>query len=149
MQNVQPSGGRVVNGRCEECGMPILPEHTCTCGAKGPLPPRQRRGCIAPRGSTGSRPQCGRLRRGRAHRPCVLRKRRPARGPARRCAHRPPCLDPAPPKRTGTAAWSLITAALFLLLPALYLLLQRSNTPCPRAAPACRGTSDRGLQQRL
>ena len=35
-------------------------------------------------------------------------------------------------KRTGTAAWSLITAALFLLLPALYLLLQRStSTPVP------------------
>ena len=35
-------------------------------------------------------------------------------------------------KRTGTAAWSLITAALFLLLPALYLLLQRSTvTPVP------------------
>ena len=32
-------------------------------------------------------------------------------------------------KRTGTAAWSLITAALFLLLPALYLLLQRSTVP--------------------
>lgn len=35
-------------------------------------------------------------------------------------------------KRTGTAAWSLITVALFLLLPALYLLLQRSTvTPVP------------------
>lgn len=35
-------------------------------------------------------------------------------------------------KRTGTAAWSLITAVLFLLLPALYLLLQRSTvTPVP------------------
>ena len=30
MQKCSLCGGRVVNGRCEECGMPIPPEHTYT-----------------------------------------------------------------------------------------------------------------------
>ena len=30
MQKCSLCGGRVINGRCEECGMPIPPEHTYT-----------------------------------------------------------------------------------------------------------------------
>lgn len=30
MQKCSLCGGRVVNGRCEECGLPIPPEHTYT-----------------------------------------------------------------------------------------------------------------------
>ena len=106
MQKCSLCGGRVVNGRCEECGMPIPPEHTYTLRGESAHYHRVNGEDVLHRvRPTGSRPAVS--------------------GYARRAEIRTA-------KRTGTAAWSLITAALFLLLPALYLLLQRSTvTPIP------------------
>ena len=112
MQKCSLCGGRVVNGRCEECGMPIPPEHTYTLRGESAHYHRVNGEDVLHRvRPTGSRPKVD----------GYVEEERTARHAGIRTA-----------KRTGTAAWSLITAALFLLLPALYLLLQRSTvTPVP------------------
>lgn len=112
MQKCSLCGGRVVNGRCEECGMPIPPEHTYTLRGESAHYHRVNGEDVLHRvRPTGSRPKVD----------GYDEEERTARHAGIRTA-----------KRTGTAAWSLITAALFLLLPALYLLLQRSTvTPVP------------------
>ena len=57
MQKCSLCGGRVVNGRCEECGLPIPPEQYLTPARRErPLSPCQRRGCPAPRASPGRPP---------------------------------------------------------------------------------------------
>lgn len=124
MQKCSLCGGRVVNGRCEDCGLPIPPERRDTL-----------RGESAHYHRVNDEDVLHRVRP-RGSRPAVsgyAEEERTAHlhdsGTDR---HEAPRAVVPTAKRTSTAAWSLITAALFLLLPALYLLLQRStSTPVP------------------
>lgn len=132
MQKCSLCGGRVVNGRCEECGMPIPPEHTYTLRGESAHYHRVNGEDVLHRvRPTGSRPKVDGYdeeeRTAHVHESGSDRHESPRAvvRTARRAGIRTA-------KRTGTAAWSLITAVLFLLLPALYLLLQRSTvTPVP------------------
>ena len=132
MQKCSLCGGRVVNGRCEECGLPIPPEHTYTLRGESAHYHRVNGEDVLHRvRPTGSRPKVDGYdeeeRTAHVHESGSDRHEAPRAvvRTARRAGFRTA-------KRTGTAAWSLITAALFLLLPALYLLLQRSTvTPVP------------------
>lgn len=132
MQKCSLCGGRVVNGRCEECGMPIPPEHTYTLRGESAHYHRVNGEDVLHRvRPTGSRPKVDGYdeeeRTAHLHDSGTDRHEAP-RAVVRTARRAGICTT----KRTGTAAWSLITAALFLLLPALYLLLQRSTvTPVP------------------
>lgn len=129
MQKCSLCGGRVVNGRCEECGMPIPPEHTYTLRGESAHYHRVNGEDVLHRvRPTGSRPKVDGYdeeeRTAHVHESGSDRHAAPRAvvRTARRAGIRTA-------KRTGAAAWSILTTALFLLLPALYLLLQRSTFP--------------------
>ena len=132
MQKCSLCGGRVVNGRCEECGLPIPPEHTYTLRGESAHYHRVNGEDVLHRvRPTGSRPKVDGY--DEEERTAHVHERGSDRHEAPRAVVRTARrAGSRTAKRTGTAAWSLITAALFLLLPALYLLLQRSTvTPVP------------------
>lgn len=124
MQKCSLCGGRVINGRCEDCGLPIPPEHTYTLRGESAHYHRVNGEDVLHRvRPTGSRPAVSGY--AEEERTAHVHESGSDR-------HNAPRAVVRTAKRTGTAAWSLITAALFLLLPALYLLLQRSTvTPVP------------------
>lgn len=123
MQKCSLCGGRVINGRCEDCGLPIPPERRDTLRGESAHYHRVNDEDVLHRvRPRGSRPKVDGY--DEEERTAHLHDSGTDRHEAPRAVVRTA-------KRTGTAAWSLITAALFLL-PALYLLLQRSTvTPVP------------------
>ncbi len=127
MQKCSLCGGRVINGRCEDCGMPIPPERHDTLRGESAHYHRVNDEDVLHRvRPRGSRPAVsGYAEEERtAHLHDSGTDRHEAPRPMVRTARRAGLRTA---KRTGTAVWSILITALFLLLPALYLLLQRST----------------------
>lgn len=128
MQKCSLCGGRVINGRCEDCGLPIPPERRDTLRGESAHYHRVNDEDVLHRvRPRGSRPAVsGYAEEERtAHLHDSGTDRHEAPRAVVRTARRAGLRTT---KRTGTAAWSLLTTVLFLLLPALYLLLQRSTS---------------------
>ena len=128
MQKCSLCGGRVINGRCEDCGMPIPPERRDTLRGESAHYHRVNDEDVLHRvRPRGSRPAVsGYAEEERtAHLHDSGTDRHEAPRAVVRTARRAGLRTA---KRTGTAAWSLLTTVLVLLLPALYLLLQRSTS---------------------
>ena len=128
MQKCSLCGGRVINGRCEDCGLPIPPERRDTLRGESAHYHRVNDEDVLhrvrPRGSCPAVSGYAEEER-TAHLHDSGTDRHEASRAVVRTARRAGLRTT---KRTGSAAWSLITAVLFLLLPALYLLLQRSTS---------------------
>lgn len=128
MQKCSLCGGRVINGRCEDCGLPIPPERRDTLRGESAHYHRVNDEDVLHRvRPRGSRPAVsGYAEEERtAHLHDSGTDRHEAPRPMVRTARRAGLRTA---KRTGTAVWSILITALFLLLPALYLLLQRSTS---------------------
>lgn len=132
MQKRSLCGGRVVNGRCEECGMPIPPEHTYTLRGESAhyhrvngedVLHRVRPTAAAPRWTATTRKSAP---------PMYTRAAATGMSPRAPLCAPPAVPGSAPPSVPALPHGALSLRVLFLLLPALYLLLQRSTvTPVP------------------
>ena len=126
MQKCSLCGGRVVNGRCEDCGLPIPPEHNYTLRGESAHYHRVNGEDVLHRvRPAGNRPKVdgyddeertahvheNGTDRHEAPRPTVRTVSRPEGRTARR--------------RSNAAAWVIIVVALFLILPTLYMSLER------------------------
>lgn len=129
MQKCSLCGGRVVNGRCEECGMPIPPEHTYTLRGESAHYHRVNGEDVLHRvRPTGSRPKVegydDEERTAHVHESGSDRHAAPR--PAVRTARVEHHIEaPSRRRRSANAAWIIIVVALFLILPMLQVLLQR------------------------
>ncbi len=129
MQKCSLCGGRVVNGRCEECGMPIPPEHTYTLRGESAHYHRVNGEDVLHRvRPTGSRPKVegydDEERTAHVHERGTDRHNAPR--PAVRTARVEHHIEaPSRRRRSANAAWIIIVVALFLILPMLQVLLQR------------------------
>ena len=129
MQKCSLCGGRVVNGRCEECGMPIPPEHTYTLRGESAHYHRVNGEDVLHRvRPTGSRPKVegydDEERTALVHESGTDRHNAPR--PAVRTARVEHHIEaPSRRRRSANAAWIIIVVALFLILPMLQVLLQR------------------------
>ena len=129
MQKCSLCGGRVVNGRCEECGMPIPPEHTYTLRGESAHYHRVNGEDVLHRvRPTGSRPKVDGYdeeeRTAHVHESGSDRHTAPR--PAVRTARVEHHIEaPSRRRRSANAAWIIIVVALFLILPMLQVLLQR------------------------
>lgn len=129
MQKCSLCGGRVVNGRCEECGMPIPPEHTYTLRGESAHYHRVNGEDVLHRvRPTGSRPKVDGYdeeeRTAHVHESGTDRHNAPR--PAVRTARVEHHIEaPSRRRRSANAAWIIIVVALFLILPMLQVLLQR------------------------
>ena len=129
MQKCSLCGGRVVNGRCEECGMPIPPEHTYTLRGESAHYHRVNGEDVLHRvRPTGSRPKVdgydAEERTAHVHESGSDRHAAPR--PTVRTARVEHHIEaPSRRRRSANAAWLIIVVALFLILPMLQVLLQR------------------------
>ena len=129
MQKCSLCGGRVVNGRCEECGMPIPPEHTYTLRGESAHYHRVNGEDVLHRvRPTGSRPKVegydDEERTAHVHESGTDRHNAPR--PAVRTARVAHHIEaPSRRRRSANVAWLIIVVALFLILPMLQVLLQR------------------------
>ena len=129
MQKCSLCGGRVVNGRCEECGMPIPPEHTYTLRGESAHYHRVNGEDVLHRvRPTGSRPKVegydDEERTAHVHESGTDRHNAPR--PAVRTARMEHHIEaPSRRSRSANVAWLIIVVALFLILPMLQVLLQR------------------------
>ena len=129
MQKCSLCGGRVVNGRCEECGMPIPPEHTYTLRGESAHYHRVNGEDVLHRvRPTGSRPKVDGYdeeeRTAHVHENGSDRHAAPR--PTVRTARVEHHIEaPSRRRRSANAAWLIIVVALFLILPMLQVLLQR------------------------
>lgn len=129
MQKCSLCGGRVVNGRCEECGMPIPPEHTYTLRGESAHYHRVNGEDVLHRvRPTGSRPKVegydDEERTAHVHESGTDRHNAPR--PAVRTARVEHHIEaPSRRSRSANVAWLIIVVALFLILPMLQVLLQR------------------------
>ena len=129
MQKCSLCGGRVVNGRCEECGMPIPPEHTYTLRGESAHYHRVNGEDVLHRvRPTGSRPKVegydDEERTAHVHESGTDRHNAPR--PAVRTARVEHHIEaPSRRRRSANVAWLIIVVALFLILPMLQVLLQR------------------------
>ena len=129
MQKCSLCGGRVVNGRCEECGLPIPPEHTYTLRGESAHYHRVNGEDVLHRvRPTGSRPKVegydDEERTAHVHESGTDRHNAPR--PAVRTARMEHHIEaPSRRSRGANAAWLIIVVALFLILPMLQVLLQR------------------------
>lgn len=129
MQKCSLCGGRVVNGRCEECGMPIPPEHTYTLRGESAHYHRVNGEDVLHRvRPTGSRPKVDGYdeeeRTAHVHESGTDRHNAPR--PAVRTARVEHHIEaPSRRRRSANVAWLIIVVALFLILPMLQVLLQR------------------------
>lgn len=129
MQKCSLCGGRVVNGRCEECGLPIPPEHTYTLRGESAHYHRVNGEDVLHRvRPTGSRPKVegydDEERTAHVHESGTDRHNAPR--PAVRTARVEHHIEaPSRRRRSANAAWIIIVVALFLILPMLQVLLQR------------------------
>lgn len=129
MQKCSLCGGRVVNGRCEECGMPIPPEHTYTLRGESAHYHRVNGEDVLHRvRPTGNRPKVDGYdeeeRTAHVHESGSDRHAAPR--PAVRTARVEHHIEaPSRRSRSANVAWLIIVVALFLILPMLQVLLQR------------------------
>lgn len=129
MQKCSLCGGRVVNGRCEECGMPIPPEHTYTLRGESAHYHRVNGEDVLHRvRPTGNRPKVDGYdeeeRTAHVHESGSDRHAAPR--PTVRTARVEHHIEaPSRRSRSANVAWLIIVVALFLILPMLQLLLQR------------------------
>lgn len=126
MQKCSLCGGRVVNGRCEDCGMPIPPEHTYTLRGESAHYHRVNGEDVLHRvRPAGSRPKVDGYddeeRTAHVHESGTDRHAAP-RPTVRTAFH---IEAPSKRKRSTNVAWLIIVLALFILLPAAQILLQR------------------------
>lgn len=129
MQKCSLCGGRVVNGRCEECGMPIPPEHTYTLRGESAHYHRVNGEDVLHRvRPAGNRPKVEGYdeeeRTAHVHESDSDRHAAPR--PTVRTARVEHHIEaPSRRRRSANAAWIIIVVALFLILPMLQVLLQR------------------------
>lgn len=129
MQKCSLCGGRVVNGRCEECGMPIPPEHTYTLRGESAHYHRVNGEDVLHRvRPAGNRPKVegydDEERTAHVHESGTDRHNAPR--PAVRTARVEHHIEaPSRRRRSTNVAWLIIVVALFLILPMLQVLLQR------------------------
>ena len=129
MQKCSLCGGRVVNGRCEECGMPIPPEHTYTLRGESAHYHRVNGEDVLHRvRPAGNRPKVegydDEERTAHVHESGTDRHNAPR--PAVRTARVEHHIEaPSRRRRSANVAWLIIVVALFLILPMLQVLLQR------------------------
>ena len=129
MQKCSLCGGRVINGRCEECGMPIPPEHTYTLRGESAHYHRVNGEDVLHRvRPTGSRPKVDGYdeeeRTAHVHESGTDRHNAPR--PTVRTARVEHHIEaPSRRSRSANVAWLIIVVALFLILPMLQVLLQR------------------------
>lgn len=129
MQKCSLCGGRVVNGRCEECGMPIPPEHTYTLRGESAHYHRVNDEDVLHRvRPTGSRPKVDGYdeeeRTAHVHESGSDRHEAP-RAVVRTARVEHHIEAPSRRRRSANVAWLIIVVALFLILPMLQVLLQR------------------------
>lgn len=129
MQKCSLCGGRVVNGRCEECGMPIPPEHTYTLRGESAHYHRVNGEDVLHRvRPTGNRPKVDGYdeeeRTAHVHESGTDRHNAP-RSAVRTARVEHHIEAPSRRRRSANAAWIIIVVALFLILPMLQVLLQR------------------------
>ena len=129
MQKCSLCGGRVINGRCEDCGLPIPPEHTYTLRGESAHYHRVNGEDVLHRvRPTGSRPKVDGYdeeeRTAHVHESGSDRHAAPR--PAVRTARVEHHIEaPSRRSRSANVAWLIIVVALFLILPMLQVLLQR------------------------
>lgn len=129
MQKCSLCGGRVINGRCEECGLPIPPEHTYTLRGESAHYHRVNGEDVLHRvRPTGSRPKVDGYdeeeRTAHVHESGSDRHNAPR--PAVRTARVEHHIEaPSRRRRSANVALLIIVVALFLILPMLQVLLQR------------------------
>ena len=129
MQKCSLCGGRVINGRCEDCGLPIPPEHTYTLRGESAHYHRVNGEDVLHRvRPTGSRPKVDGYdeeeRTAHVHESGTDRHNAPR--PTVRTARVEHHIEaPSRRSRSANVAWLIIVVALFLILPMLQLLLQR------------------------
>ena len=129
MQKCSLCGGRVVNGRCEDCGMPIPPERTYTLRGESAHYHRVNGEDVLHRvRPTGNRPKVDGYdeeeRTAHVHESGTDRHNAPR--PTVRTARVEHHIEaPSRRRRSANVAWLIIVVALFLILPMLQVLLQR------------------------
>lgn len=129
MQKCSLCGGRVINGRCEDCGMPIPPEHTYTLRGESAHYHRVNGEDVLHRvRPTGNRPKVDGYdeeeRTAHVHESGSDRHAAPR--PTVRTARVEHHIEaPSRRSRSANVAWLIIVVALFLILPMLQVLLQR------------------------
>lgn len=129
MQKCSLCGGRVVNGRCEDCGLPIPPEHSYTLRGESAHYHRVNGEDVLHRvRPTGSRPKVegydDEERTAHVHESGSDRHAAPR--PTVRTARVEHHIEaPSRRRRSANVAWLIIVVALFLILPMLQVLLQR------------------------
>lgn len=129
MQKCSLCGGRVVNGRCEECGLPIPPEHTYTLRGESAHYHRVNGEDVLHRvRPRGSRPKVDGYdeeeRTAHVHESGTDRHNAPR--PVVRTARVEHHIEaPSRRRRSANVALLIIVVALFLILPMLQVLLQR------------------------
>ena len=129
MQKCSLCGGRVVNGRCEDCGLPIPPEHSYTLRGESAHYHRVNGEDVLHRvRPAGNRPKVegydDEERTAHVHESGTDRHNAPR--PAVRTARVEHHIEaPSRRRRSANVAWLIIVVALFLILPMLQLLLQR------------------------
>ena len=129
MQKCSLCGGRVINGRCEDCGLPIPPERRDTLRGESAHYHRVNDEDVLHRvRPRGSRPAVsGYAEEERtAHVHESGSDRHAAPRPAVRTARVEHHIEaPSRRSRSANVAWLIIVVALFLILPMLQVLLQR------------------------
>ena len=129
MQKCSLCGGRVVNGRCEDCGLPIPPEHSYTLRGESAHYHRVNGEDVLHRvRPAGNRPKVegydDEERTAHVHESGTDRHNAPR--PAVRTARMEHHIEaPSRRRRSANVAWLIIVVALFLILPMLQVLLQR------------------------
>ena len=129
MQKCSLCGGRVVNGRCEDCGLPIPPEHSYTLRGESAHYHRVNGEDVLHRvRPAGNRPKVegydDEERTAHVHESGTDRHNAPR--PAVRTARVEHHIEaPSRRRRSANVAWLIIVVALFLILPMLQVLLQR------------------------
>lgn len=129
MQKCSLCGGRVVNGRCEDCGLPIPPEHSYTLRGESAHYHRINGEDVLHRvRPAGNRPKVegydDEERTAHVHESGTDRHNAPR--PAVRTARVEHHIEaPSRRSRSANVAWLIIVVALFLFLPMLQVLLQR------------------------
>ena len=129
MQKCSLCGGRVVNGRCEDCGLPIPPEHSYTLRGESAHYHRVNGEDVLHRvRPAGNRPKVegydDEERTAHVHESGTDRHHAPR--PAVRTARVEHHIEaPSRRRRSANVAWLIIVVALFLILPMLQVLLQR------------------------
>lgn len=126
MQKCSLCGGRVVNGRCEDCGLPIPPEHTYTLRGESAHYHRVNGEDVLHRvRPAGGRPKVDGY--DEEERTAHLHESGTDRHDAARPTVRTVSSTEihAAKRSKNAAAWIIIVVALFMILPILYVSMER------------------------